>query len=923
MRFQLGAADAASASVQMTSSTQPLRLNLLPTDRVGTSWYAELGPGAARLGMVTVGPTAFVARLAGLLGIPVAPLPDGRRIAKVHDWLEREDDGNAWYSQARAEDPWGVAQWMLFAQDRLRRLGWSGQPSDATPRLGALSRLREVEAVKQGQVELEHAVTAALGDRSPAASVQVRLAAPRDHYPATIARILDALEARGMEIGTHPDAAHDPSSLPDTDLGRVQRALLDPAAKVDHLAGDGSLLWLRAPTVREAALLTVARCDDQATWIVPTGGAMLDETRAASDRPRLGLSDDSPFRPALQVLPLVLAMQFSPRDPEVALELLTLAVTPVPWAVRRRLIDRLKQAPGVGGPGWQEAVEAGLEEHQQRHPEADIVKVRARIGMFIPDDAPAQRTAAELGVVVEEVAAWARGRGAQSDDPILMAAAGTAGRLAEMLASLDSSATFDRNRAAQLHDVAVGSGVALPVQAEAGAPPCTPEPASLWRSVDQVVWFGAVEGVAELPREIAWTPDELEALAKLGLSRDSLARCRDVEQSGWRRAVLAAKRQLTLVSWAYEGIEPISEHPAFDLLEAAVSKGGLDPIRVGLERHLEADKRVVSVSPAPIRSRRPLWNVNATAALERSWSASSIEALIDCPLRWVLKYAARLEPGAVDTIGQLKTITGTFAHALFEEVLFEDSPGWDRLTPEHASSRLLERFDARVGHECAPLTLDANRGYATLIRQKLANSMAALVELLKAKGWRPVAAEKKLTELGGTFEGEPLSGSIDLLVEREDGTKGVVDLKLGGLNYRRDQLEDGKALQLAVYAEGAREGAPDHPPVGYFILDEGVLVTPNSAAFGAGTQHVEAAGDAGPGETLLAARGAWSRSKELLGQGLVQARAKALQVDEIDAELAEKHGISEPDHPWAKDRARCQYCDARRLCEFSLEEGEA
>ena len=56
------------------------------------------------------------------------------------------------------------------------------------------------------------------------------------------------------------------------------------------MTGDGSLVWLRAPTLREASLLTVARCDDEALWVVPTGGAMLDETRAGADRPRRRLA---------------------------------------------------------------------------------------------------------------------------------------------------------------------------------------------------------------------------------------------------------------------------------------------------------------------------------------------------------------------------------------------------------------------------------------------------------------------------------------------------------------------------------------------------------------------------------------------------------------------------------------------------------
>jgi len=148
----------------------------------------------------------------------------------------------------------------------------------------------------------------------------------------------------------------------------------------------------------------------------------------------------------------------------------------------------------------------------------------------------------------------------------------------------------------------------------------------------------------------------------------------------------------------------------------------------------------------------------------------------------------------------------------------------------------------------------------------------------------------------------------------------VVDLKLGSLDYRRTELSKGKAVQLAVYSEGARQAVATHPPVGYFILEEGVLLTPNQAEFGI-HPSVEAVGTSGPGETFLAVEEAWKRAKTALDQRLVQARGKFLDVKLSDRTILEATGFSDADHPWANDKANCKFCDAKRLCQFSLDGG--
>ena len=104
-----------------------------------------------------------------------------------------------------------------------------------------------------------------------------------------------------------------------TDLGRLQRALLDPKADKPALKGDGSFLLLEADTPLEAAELTASLARTRpladATFVVATEPATLDAALARQGLPTLGLSSSSHLRPHLQVLPLRLALAFKPQDP--------------------------------------------------------------------------------------------------------------------------------------------------------------------------------------------------------------------------------------------------------------------------------------------------------------------------------------------------------------------------------------------------------------------------------------------------------------------------------------------------------------------------------------------------------------------------------------------------------------------------------
>src|SRR5690606_28351135 len=146
-------------------------------------------------------------------------------------------------------------------------------------------------------------------------------------------------------------------------------------------------------------------------WVVTAEAALLDRVRASFDRPSLGRSDPSPYRPALQALPLALAMQVAPQSPQTALELLTLPISPIPGPLRRGLVRALAAQPAVHSPAWDEASRQGLEALAELNPDRDQNGVRERLETIFPTD-PAERvTASRAAAVADVIAAWARARG--------------------------------------------------------------------------------------------------------------------------------------------------------------------------------------------------------------------------------------------------------------------------------------------------------------------------------------------------------------------------------------------------------------------------------------------------------------------------------------------------------------------------------
>jgi RecB family exonuclease len=503
---------------------------------------------------------------------------------------------------------------------------------------------------------------------------------------------------------------------------------------------------------------------------------------------------------------------------------------------------------------------------------------------------------------------------ARAGHPELWAhAAAVARTLQRMLVARPPGERLSQLALAQLHDLAVGDGSDLAACAgEAGRPAVCTSPEEVLTGAATSIWFGFVPGPGALPEP--WTDAERQALAAAGLILPEPGEARRFEAWGWRRPLLAASERVALVRWRLEGPKPIAPHPLLDELRTRVVSGALERCTVGSERLLAAGAapfapRLEEVEPAAPISPRGVWNVAAAAlAPAGTLSASQLEALLGCPFRWALEHQAALRPGRALDIPDGSRLLGDFAHRILQDmVLGPDRVDLARTSEAEASTWAARAFDDRVGSEAAPLVRAGREVERDAARTLVAGAAGALVRHLRAGAWKVSASEK---EVAGAFAGQPVKGYVDLALEK-DGRAALLDLKLSGAWYRRKELEEGRALQLALYASMMRDGGEAYPPAGYLILEDGQLLTTSPRAFPGATvvsgltEH----------ETLQAAEEGFGYWRKVFEKGVLPILSDELEWEEA----VEKAGGPLPDEDGpARHEAPCKFCRVGALCRITV-----
>ncbi len=784
----------------------------------------DSGAGAhfsAAVGRSSLGPLGLLNVLETQLGLLRAPVSPSERVVQMRQCLRAAMTEPRFYSRSFESDELGSAATLLGWRDRWFEHGRTGSlPVNSGDRLADMAAVEAFasSAVAPGLGQRLADVAKALEHRRPQIE-RIELLDPLADYSFAWRRVLS-------QLPVVDSSTVEPAGRSGTMLRDLQDALCytHTGAAVAPLAwrDDGTLRVVRAETLLGAAQWQAAQMrPGQASHVVvaPGGGSLLDAALAAADRPRLGLAGASTLRPALPLVPLAMQLLWAPLDFSALLQFLTHPLHPIHPMARRRIAERLADAPGIGGKGWQELLDeiaADLGERGNR--------VMADVAFWIEHERFDPKVWAPMAAVLERAERLAEFfTNRLLDEDVARRAAWNAGHAQASALRLALRALMgqgDEQISPEMLDTLVlqasgrGSGNPL-LDAQAGAFACVTDPAAVVEPFDEVSWWQL--GARPMPAPYVWSRSEIETLRAAGVELPEVSSLLERQARGALRPLLLARERLTLV------LPPPGQevHPAWLLIEGLFDK------------KVPTESVESTLSAAPVAGTSPVKH-KALPSLRRWWqlpastlvpwpaklSYSSLQPLLFNPYQWLLRYPARLQTSALLNMPDDFRLLGQLAHRAVERLYrHAGSLGW---TTEQVAQWFDEHLDAIVDEEGAVLRMPSKRSELEGFRLRFRASLLQLHVLLQAAKVHRVEPEKE-------FEAETalglLNGSADLLLSFGGGREAVIDMKWAGNKKYRQILEQGSHLQLAVYAFLQERAAKRWPAVGYYILREADLLT--------------------------------------------------------------------------------------------------
>ncbi len=569
--------------------------------------------------------------------------------------------------------------------------------------------------------------------------------------------------------------------------------------------------------------------------ILPDGDStLLDQAFARRGLPALGVSPRSSHRGALQLISLAFAVAWAPFNPQKLLELLLLPRPPIGRWAARLLAGALSREPGVGGTAWAsawQAIETGLAERNGGNADPGTLadwRGWMEVGLHGRSTGmPAMAAAAISG----RVRRWALATDGGRRDPLLLCAVGAADALSGAFGAL-GRLPVTAAQVEGLIDLALAEGLPDPAHvAQEGHVRAVVDPGAVWGGAERVVWWNFSGDPPETRQP--WTAAELSALAAAGCEVEPEARARRRQAAQWEQAVRAARGALILVTPSLDrGAEPTS-HPFAHRIAPMLRGGSREAVRTEAEALMRCDR--MRVAGRDLR-RRPDANLllpaaSATWALPttlaaavtgRGETASSLQDLLECQFRWVLRHVARLRPGGVHAIPDKERLIGNVAHALAQAVF----PVGAVPDPDAVRRAAAAGIDDLIDRVAAPLRLPGSAGELAFARVRIPESLAFLAAFLSERRMSVVGMEVERELALGVL---PVRSRIDLIVRDRNGVEGVIDLKwTGSRAWRRKEVEEGRAIQLATYSRllVPAGGAP----AGYYLLRQRELLAEAGSA---------------------------------------------------------------------------------------------
>ena len=808
----------------------------------GVPWSNKL----ASMGEIRTGPLGLLSILEtrlGLSGLSVHPV---NRIDEYMNRMKHIDCDSGWFHNSFAVDPWSTARQMLLWRDELIEAGWQGDMNIVgSSRLQAINDLENIDMpISPGRSERLQEVIRQLRQGKIIGIATIQLVESLDLLPPVWRNLMELLEGQGISI----EQLQKPTGSKHAgNLAAVQNFLLGEAGPDSLSLEDESLILLEAENEWQAAehlalwLAAAPDANDQVTIICGSDASILDQALKRHGLPCLGRTEVSRWREIQQILPLMLANVWKPVDISLLVEMLSLTIPPFPRWVCQSLLRAIAQEPGLGGRAW----EAALAEIENKRKEilenrgdplsadkarqyvqqikAILVDERFDPVEGIPEDVLRDRC--------QKVINWLGWR--LDTHPMLIEIVSQA---RDIQAIAIDKGSVPRITLERMLDTLVGAGSNnLDSYAESALWQVVDHPGQVIDSYRDVIWWGFNDPM--IGPSTYWSKQERTELQAAGVNIEESKCFRNREAIAWQQGFVNAEERFIAIHIARMEGTPVSHHPYWDTICQAVAQIGKgysdeETSKIVVRKCKEFDNHEKWVfagrnhtlkiieAEVPVELIAAYTVPASVIGSPGRLSYSQMSTLIACPMKWALQYHARLRLPESQTIPSGNQMLGTLCHRIVEELYavqnqwqpdtaaFEAGSQYDRLLPSMASELLMEG------------RMIENRRY----REEIIRAINLLVEAINKYGLTVEATEAPLQ---GEVNGIPLMGYADLLLRDSVGHPFVLDMKWStSAKYKRQEIEDGSALQLATYAWMLKNAdAAQDVHAGYFMLAQGQLIS--------------------------------------------------------------------------------------------------
>lgn len=798
------------------------------------------------------GPTGLLTMLESHLGLIGHPADNEHiRIEQFRQVIRKhlENHQEVFYQRSYEADQLATAARLLQLRDRLKLSGWDFEINDATPT--RLQTLAELEQLLQAQ---SFDLAAGFADRfclvledlhkkqNPIS--QLFHNEPIALLPAQYRRLFEILVSHGSVVNPIPEPQIDTS----TNLGKF-KAFMSRQATADQqeIKSDGSLFILRASRETEAAtflakLIKHNRQDLNPVCVIPEKNRALDNAFVQEGLPSFGILSASLARPTLQILKLAPAFLWQPIDPYKIMEFVSLSLKPLDDDLADLIANLMAQNPGFNGDIWRAAINDffnnQLPERAKKDKSIDIAAIRSQYDFWFDRpryDAQSKVPKTEVIRIFEFIGRWVRSavEGQANKNNSLVVLGEQAKRIVDLLYALPESEDHLSNLELEriVRTIYKPSPVSF-TDTALGHQPFVYKSSAIVNSVDELVWWN----FSSLEQEhffSDWYDFELEYLNKLDIQLPTPKDENALLLWQRPRSILHTQGRVFLIIPEQVDGKEVFPHPLFDELKAAFKD--LSSITYHIngasskEHCLEPYFTIPAKEVLPYRQLgkpKPfIQTIKADRLAERPEETfTSLENLFYYPYQWVFRYKIKLRKSSILSIVKDVTLMGNLAHRFFE--LFFSQQQVETKTQGEVNAWVDAKAYPLLSREGAVLLLYGREPERIAFLNKVKYAIWSLLSMIKNNNWKVVDTELKI---GGTFQGIPVKGKADLVLERGK-ERMVVDLKWRGASRRENMIRSEEDLQLVTYAK-LLDASAQWAHTAYFIIEKGQAIARNNLAF--------------------------------------------------------------------------------------------